>query len=310
MDVTGQDPMVLVHCQTKVTPLAGRPAAILKEIEKIFPEFCAIMAQKEELHMKTKRTVRTVFLILLAVALGAALGAKPLYWLYRDVSYYLGEPTEAEQTVKAFASEHHISYGRYPVDIIELLEINPETKDFVLNYPFREETPVDLSGYDRDGVPLFLQWDPMWGYEPYGSGCIGQTGCGPTCLAMAGYYLTGETRFNPKDVADFAGKNGYYAAGYGSSWTLISKGAGELGLTAGELPLVKGKMVDAVENGHPVILALGKGDFTSSGHYIVLTGWENGAFRVNDPNSRVRSEKRWTYEELEHQIRNIWEISG
>ena len=40
-----------------------------------------------------------------------------------------------------------------------------------------------------------------------------------------------------------------------------------------------------------------------------LSGWENGAFRVNDPNSRLRSQKLWTYEELEGQIRNIWEIS-
>ena len=69
-------------------------------------------------------------------------------------------------------------------------------------------------------------------------------------------------------------------------------------------------MVDAVENGHPVILALGKGDFTSSGHYIVLTETEDGAFRVKDPNSRVRSARLWPYEELEPQIRNIWELSN
>ena len=259
--------------------------------------------------MKTKRRLLPVIIIVLAVALAAALGAKPLYYLYRDVSYYFGERTQAEQTVKAFAEAHHISYGRYPEDLIELLEINPETADFVLNYPFREELEINLTGYSRDTVPLFLQWDPMWGYERYGSGCIGQTGCGPTCLAMAGYYLTGDDSFNPKTMADFASENHYYAAGYGSSWTLISEGAEKLGLTVRELPLVKGKMVNAVEAGHPVILALGKGDFTSSGHYIVLTGWQDEAFRVNDPNSRVRSEKLWTYEELEGQIRNIWEIS-
>ncbi|MDO5545479.1 MAG: C39 family peptidase [Eubacteriales bacterium] len=259
--------------------------------------------------MKTKRRIITVFLVLLITALAAVLGKKPLYYLYRDVSYYFGERTEAEQTVKAFAEEHHISYGRYPEDLIELLEINPETEDFILNYPFREEMDMDLSGYSRDTVPLFLQWDPMWGYEPYGSGCIAQTGCGPTCLAMAGYYLTGDDTFNPKTIADFSEENGYYADGYGSSWTLISEGAEKLGLTVEELPLVEGKLVEAVEAGHPVILALGKGDFTSSGHYIVLTGWEDGVFQVNDPNSRIRSEKLWTYEELESQIRNIWEIS-
>ena len=259
--------------------------------------------------MKTKHRLLAALIIVLSVALAAVLGAKPLYYLYRDVSYYFGERTEAEQTVKAFAVENHISYGRYPEDLIELLEINPETRDFVLNYPFREKMELDLSSYSRDTVPLFLQWDSMWGYEEYGSGCIGQTGCGPTCLAMAGYYLTGDEGFNPKAMADFAAENHYYASGYGSSWTLISEGAGKLGLTATELPLVKKKMVDAVEAGHPVILALGKGDFTSSGHYIVLTAWEDGAFAVNDPNSRIRSEKRWTYEELEGQIRNIWAIT-
>ena len=259
--------------------------------------------------MKTKSRLIAVSLIFLAIALAAVLGRRQLYYLYRDISYDFGERTRAERIVKTFAEENHIRYGRYPEDLIELLDRNPETEDFVLNYPLRQETEIDLSGYSRDTVPLFLQWDPMWGYEQYGSGCIGQTGCGPTCLAMAGYYLTGDDRFNPKAMADFAAENGYYASGYGSSWTLISEGVGKLGLSAKELPLVKGKMVDAVEAGHPVILALGKGDFTSSGHYIVLTGWVDGAFTVNDPNSRVRSGKQWTYEELEGQIRNIWEIS-
>ena len=259
--------------------------------------------------MKTKHRLAAVLIVLAAVGLAAVLGAKPLYYLYRDISYYFGERTEAEKTVKAFAEENHISYGRYPVDLIELLEINPEMKDFVLNYPFREEVEIDLSGRSRETVPLFLQWDAMWGYEKYGSGFIGQTGCGPTCLAMVGYYLTGEERFNPREMAVFSAKNGYYASGYGSSWTLISEGAEKLGLIATELPLVKKKMVDAVEAGNPVILALGKGDFTSSGHYIVLTDWVDGAFRVNDPNSPIRSEKLWTYEELESQIRNIWAIA-
>ena len=134
------------------------------------------------------------------------------------------------------------------------------------------------------------------------------TGCGPTCLAMVGYYLTGDDWYTPENVAGFAWEGGYYAPGYGSSWTLISEGAGKLGLTATELPLVKKKMTDALEAGNPVILALGKGDFTSTGHYIVLTGVEEEGFRVNDPNSRERSEQLWTYEQLEKQIRNIWAV--
>ena len=258
--------------------------------------------------MKTKRRLLAVLILILVVALAAVLGRNQLYYLYRDISYYFGERSRAERIVKAFATENNIRYGRYPVDLIELLDINPETEDFVLNYPLWQETEIDLSGYSRDTVPLFLQWDPMWGYETYGSGCIGQTGCGPTCLAMAGYYLTGDDAMNPEQVARFAQRNGYYERGFGSSWTLISEGAEKLGLSVQELPLVKGKMVAALEKGKPIILALGPGDFTSKGHYVVLTGMEEGMFRVNDPNSLERSGKLWSYDQLEGQIRNIWAI--
>ena len=258
--------------------------------------------------MKQKKRLLLLFTIL-AVALIALLGAKPLYNLYRDVSFSWVERSETEKKVKAFAEEQGISYGEYPQYMIDLLERNPETESFVLNYPFREKGAVDLCAYaDCETVPLFLQWDPMWGYEKYGSSCIGITGCGPTCLAMVGYYLTGDVNMTPDQIAKFAESNGYYDRGYGSSWTLISEGAEKLGLTAKELPLVKKKLVDALEAGTPIILALGKGDFTSSGHYIVLTGMENGFFIVNDPNSRIRSGMLWSYEELEGQIRNIWAI--
>lgn len=258
---------------------------------------------------KTRLPLKAIFLILAAVLALAALCIKPGYYLYRELEFKYGHPTEAEKLVYAYAETTGIPYGIYPKDLIALLETSPEARCFVLDYPVREDKGIDLSAYDRETVPLFLQWDKMWGYETYGSSYLAVTGCGPTCLAMAGYYLTGEETMNPLTVAEFAEKGGYYARGYGSSWTLISEGAGKLGLTATELPLVKKKMVSALEAGNPVILALGKGDFTTTGHYIVLTGVEDGLFRVNDPNSWENSKKLWSYEQLESQIRNIWEIS-
>ena len=178
--------------------------------------------------LKEKKRLIILFTIL-ALILILVLGAKPLYNLYRDISFSWTDHSEAELAIKAFAEEKDISYGEYPQYIIDLLENNPETQDFVFNYPFRKKQAVDLSGYSRDTVPLFLQWDPMWGYQKYGSSIVAVTGCGPTCLAMAGYYLTGDENMTPDQVAKFAEKNGYYASGYGSSWTLISEGAEKLG---------------------------------------------------------------------------------
>ena len=260
--------------------------------------------------MQTKtKTPYGVFLVILAALILPLLLIKPGYYLYRELEYKFGNPSSSEQLVHAYAEHADIPYGKYPKDLIALLDTTPEASNFVLDYPLHKDIEIDLSAYERNAVPLFLQWDPMWGYEKYGSSYLAVTGCGPTCLAMAGYYLTGDEAMNPLAVAEFAEDNGYYARGYGSSWTLISEGAEKLGLQATELPLVKKKITDALEAGSPIILALGKGDFTTTGHYIVLTSWNGEAFTVNDPNSPQLSKQLWTYEQLEKQIRNIWMIS-
>ena len=260
------------------------------------------MAKKRRILLKT---LITLFLILGLVIIGIF----TVPGLLTEVTFYWTARTETELKVKAFAEENGIFYSEYPQSLIELLERNPETEAFVLNYPLREELPIDMSEFDRSqGVPLMMQWDRRWGYLEYGSDVVGLTGCGPVCLAMAGYYVTGDETFSPDNMVRFAWENGYYAKGSGSSWTLISEGGVKLGLDVTEIPLVKKRITDNLEAGNPIICAMGKGDFTTSGHYIVLVGLEKGLIKVNDPNSRANSEKLWSYEELESQFRNLWVI--
>lgn len=247
----------------------------------------------------------TVVLILII----AVMGILTIPTLWTELTFYRREHTETELKVKAYAEEMGIFYSKYPKSLIDLLERNPETEDFVLNYPFRKDVAVEAFAPDRTaGVPLLMQWDRRWGYLKYGTDVVGITGCGPLCLSMVGYYVTGSDAFAPENMVEFARKNGYYSAGNGSSWTLISEGGEKLGLTVTEIPLVKKKIVDNLEAGKPIICAMGKGDFTTTGHYIVLVGTEDGLLRVNDPNSYANSEKLWTYEQLESQFRNLWVI--
>lgn len=251
---------------------------------------------------------RKILLLVLIMALLLSFGDE-ITGLVRTWTYDLTDHTEAEQKVYLYALTHGLSYGDYPASLVELLERNPETETFVLEYPLWEGGDYDLSEYaDRDTVPLFLQWDQRWGYERYGSDMIAITGCGPTCLAMVGYYLTGDDWYTPENVAEYSQKQGYYTPGSGTSWTLISEGAVELGFDVTEIPLVEQRIVANLEVGNPIILAMGPGDFTTEGHYIVLTGLEDGLFRVNDPNSVENSEALWSYEEIEDQIRNLWVI--
>lgn len=222
-----------------------------------------------------------------------------------------GACPKADRIITAFASKKGLTLSDYPLELRELLERNPETEDFVLHYPLDRgrEADVDLSGYDRTtGVPLFLQWDRQWGFLDYGGKPAALTGCGPTCLSMAAWYLTGDDSFSPDRLYAFAAENGYYSPGNGSSWTLISEGGEKLGFDVTEIPLAKGRIFDNLEVGNPIICAMGPGDFTSSGHYIVLVGVEDGLLRVNDPNSIENSQKLWAFEDIESQFRNLWVI--
>lgn len=223
-------------------------------------------------------------------------------------------PTDAtlsgtNEMIAAFAKAHDLSLDAWPEELIELLEKNPDTKDFVLNYPLKKDLrpSIDLSEYkNSSSVPLLFQWDERWGYTQYGNEIMGLSGCGPTCLSMVCIYLLNDAKYTPRYVADFAQRNGYCVPGSGSAWTLISKGGEELGLDITEIPLDENRIIRNLEAGNPVICVMGPGDFTTTGHFIVLTGYENGKIKVNDPNSPTRSEMLWDFDDIKGQIRNLW----
>ena len=49
------------------------------------------------------------------------------------------------------------------------------------------------------------------------------------------------------------------------------------------------------------------GDFTSSGHFIVLAGLaDDGSVIVHDPNSIKRSEKTWDAQQIADQTAQMW----
>ena len=159
---------------------------------------------------------------------------------------------------------------------------------------------------EQGRIPLLLQWDERWGYGIYGDDMIALSGCGPTVIAMVAAGLTGDDTVTPYKVAQFAAENGYYAGDSGTSWSLMTEGARQFGIYGEELGLSADAVFSALEAGHPVVCSMSPGDFTTTGHFIVLTGIEDGRIRVNDPNSRKRSEKLWDFDRLEPQIRNLW----
>lgn len=202
--------------------------------------------------------------------------------------------------------------SEYPAEMVKLAQRNEETIDYVYDYPQRKDqtVSVDLSAEaSGDSVPLLMQWDARWGYLPYGDGLVGYTGCGPVSLSMAALYLTGDPQWTPAEVTKLAVDQGYCVPGNGTSWTLIGEGSELLGLHAEELPLMESIMRDELGEGHPIIVVVGPGDFTDSGHFMVIVGCDEEGFQINDPNSYENSAKTWSYDVLSPQIENLWAIS-
>ena len=232
------------------------------------------------------------------------------------------EPTEppvltVEEKIAAFAAQHGLTMDDYPEKIIQLLERNPETEEFVLNYPleYDKEHEIDISGYkDYEGVPLFIQWDKRWGYRDLFGNVAGINGCGPTTLSMVAYYFTRNSDYTPAYMMDFAEANGYGHKGQGTFWSLFGQGGKKLGLTVKELTaeeIASEKKIAAhLAKGELVVVNVAPGVFTEIGHYMVITDYVDGQFKINDPNSPENSKKLWGFGAFDGAVYMMWAFSA
>ena len=163
--------------------------------------------------------------------------------------------------------------SQYPEAMLTALANNPEMADFVAGYlDGNEYTAGGLTELEKEQeCPLLLQWDPRWGYEPYGGdSCIGLAGCGPTCLSMILYYLTRDETLTPDRIAAYSMENGYYVNGTGTAWGLMEDFPEMYGIKAVEPRMTERAVKAALDKGKILVCAMGQGDFTVSGHFIVI----------------------------------------
>lgn len=121
--------------------------------------------------------------------------------------------------------------------------------------------------------------------------------------------LTGQTDLDPKGMARFSEAQGHTVDGM-TAWTLMTDGAALLGLESQEVPASAGAMREELRAGHPVICSVIPGDFTTTGHFIVLAGIaEDGGIIVRDPNSAQNTERTWDLDRIISQCANAWAFS-
>lgn len=200
---------------------------------------------------------------------------------------------------------------RYPPRLLEALANNPEMAEFVKGYLYADsETKGQFTDSEKEAdFPLFLQWDPRWGYAYYGDDSnIAVSGCGPTSLSMALFYLTGDDSLTPDYLAAYSMQNGYYVSGTGTAWALITDVPPMYGVSVTEPDADEALMKRELDRGNILIASVGPGDFTAGGHLLVIYDYDRNGFKINDPNCIARSRQSWDFEALKPQLKHLWSL--
>lgn len=131
-----------------------------------------------------------------------------------------------------------------------------------------------------------------WSNVPFGGGTIATSGCSVTSLAMVLSYLKSDVDSSgwiyPSDiVAAIAGRYGNYNwfyAGDGQIWDIFPAAAEIYQVSCNAIS--SASILQELAAGKPVIMSCKPSEFTSKGHFIVLSGLtEDGYVMVNDPNA-------------------------
>ena len=148
------------------------------------------------------------------------------------------------------------------------------------------------------GLTYYNQADSRWANTPYTSSknktqTIKSSGCGPTSAAMV--VSSSKGAILPATMAKLFVDNGYRTKSNGTAWSAWSFVAdyfnfNEYATTSNVDKalnyLKKDKNKDGVSD-YFIVTSCNYGLFTTSGHYIVLVGYNGGTISVYDPYSYI-----------------------
>lgn len=173
----------------------------------------------------------------------------------------------------------------------------------------------------------YLQTDKRWRSHRYAASGentnIGSSGCGITCTAMILATLV-DSNITPIYTAEWSMKHGYKAYKQGTYYSYFVPQLKEYGIKCRQLnnsniyhgsnnaKKYNDEVVELLKRGHWVICCMGKGDWTSSGHFVLAYGISNGNILIRDPNSTLKRRTVAPVTKFQYQVKYYWyvEING
>lgn len=170
---------------------------------------------------------------------------------------------------------------------------------------------------------VYYQTDKRWASQPYAVKgevtTVGASGCGPTAMAMV-LATWADKRVTPATECAWALKNGFKALRHGTYYAYFAPAARRYGLSCTQLNgasiagqvnhALHATVLAAVKAGDLVICCMGPGNWTRSGHFILL--WDVDVQRdiayVNDPASSLPRRIRGSWQLLKREVKFYFRV--
>lgn len=172
----------------------------------------------------------------------------------------------------------------------------------------------------------YKQTDPKWKNEPYRvsgeSSTIGGSGCGPTSVVdLLATFV--DSKLTPKTECEWAVKNGYKAKEQGTYYSYIDKRLNMFNnfickrlnntnvYNKPQSDIHTLALRELKTEGKVLIACMGKGPWTSSGHYILVWGWNetNKTVLINDPASNKTSREVALFSVFKQTVKYYWSVT-
>lgn len=167
----------------------------------------------------------------------------------------------------------------------------------------------------------YKQGDRKWGALPYRApgetSTIKSAGCGPTAMADVLAAIV-SPYIDPVTCASWSRQHGYKVLRSGTSYNyLVAQGAA-YGVSVRRLNTanvynkpshsVHAQALAELQAGNWLIACMGKGLWTSSGHYITVYGYDAGKVYICDPASGKAARLCNTWELFKGQVKYYWAV--
>ena len=195
-----------------------------------------------------------------------------------------------------------------------------------MNYMYIDVSKTETAVVEKEENPMvkpvdYKQGDYKWGSLKYAvdgeSSTIKSAGCGTTTMANVLASLV-SPYIDPVTTSSWSRMKGYKVKNSGTSYNYFVAQGKEYGVKIERLNTVNiynnpthsihSKALAALKNGNWIIACMGKGNWTSGGHYILVYGYENGQVYINDPASTKANRACNTWDLFKSQVKYYWSV--